>query len=55
MIHQELSPVEHRSIMENIWLGREPKTKLGLVDHKKMYEMTKEVLKEIDFDADPKN
>jgi methyl-galactoside transport system ATP-binding protein/inositol transport system ATP-binding protein len=54
MIHQELSPVEHRSIMENIWLGREPKNKLGLVDHKKMYEMTKEVLKEIDFDADPK-
>jgi len=54
MIHQELSPVEHRSIMENIWLGREPKTKLGLVDHKKMYEMTKEVLKEIDFNEDPK-
>lgn len=54
MIHQELSPVEHRSIMENIWLGREPKTKLGLIDHKKMYEMTKEVLKEIDFNEDPK-
>ncbi len=54
MIHQELSPVEHRSIMENIWLGREPKTKLGLVDHKKMYEMTKEVLKQIDFNEDPK-
>lgn len=54
MIHQELSPVEHRSIMENIWLGREPKTKLGLVDHKKMYEMTKEVLKLIDFNEDPK-
>jgi len=54
MIHQELSPVEHRSIMENIWLGREPKNKLGLVDHKKMYEMTKEVLKLIDFNEDPK-
>lgn len=54
MIHQELSPVEHRSIMENIWLGREPKNKLGLIDHKKMYEMTKEVLKEIDFNEDPK-
>lgn len=54
MIHQELSPIEHRSIMENIWLGREPKTKLGLVDHKKMYEMTKEVLKRIDLDEDPK-
>lgn len=54
MIHQELSPVEHRSIMENIWLGREPKNKLGLIDHKKMYEMSKDVLKLIDFNADPK-
>lgn len=54
MIHQELSPVEHRSIMENIWLGREPKNKLGLIDHKKMYEMTKEVLKLIDFNEDPR-
>ncbi len=54
MIHQELSPVEHRSIMENIWLGREPKTKFGLVDHKKMYEMTLEVLKKIDLEEDPK-
>lgn len=24
MIHQELSPILHRSIAENIWLGREP-------------------------------
>jgi methyl-galactoside transport system ATP-binding protein/inositol transport system ATP-binding protein len=54
MIHQELSPVEHRSIMENIWLGREPKNKLGLIDHKKMYEMSKDVLKLVDYDVDPK-
>jgi methyl-galactoside transport system ATP-binding protein/inositol transport system ATP-binding protein len=54
MIQQELSPVDYRPIMENIWLGREPKTKLGLVDHKKMYEMTREVLKKIDLNEDPK-
>ncbi len=54
MIHQELSPVLQRPIMENIWLGREPLNKLGLVDHKKMYDLTKEVLKEIDLDVDPK-
>lgn len=54
MIHQELNPVEFRSIMENIWLGREPKTKLGFVDHKKMYEMSKEVLKTIELNEDPK-
>ncbi|WP_432663068.1 sugar ABC transporter ATP-binding protein [Wukongibacter baidiensis] len=55
MIHQELSPVLHRTIMENIWLGREPvKGPLRLVDHKKMYDMTKELLKDLDLDLDPK-
>ena len=54
MIHQELSPVAYRPIMENIWLGREPVNKFGLVDHKKMYEDSKEVLKQIDLDVDPK-
>ncbi len=54
MIHQELSPIMYRTIMENIWLGREPKNKFGLIDHKKMYEMTKEVLQTINLDVDPK-
>lgn len=54
MIHQELSPVLYRPIMENIWLGREPLNKFGLIDHQKMYEMSKEVLKEIDLYEDPK-
>ncbi|MDR2740554.1 MAG: sugar ABC transporter ATP-binding protein [Treponema sp.] len=53
MIHQELSPVLYRPIMENIWLGREPLNRFGLVDHKKMYEMTKEVLKDIELQEDP--
>ena len=54
MIHQELSPVLHRPIMENIWLGREPVNKFGFVDHKKMYDMSVEVLKEIDLNEDPR-
>ncbi len=54
MIHQELSPIEHRSIMENIWLGREPKNILGLIDHQKMYDMTVEILKKVDLNEDPK-
>ncbi|MDR2551944.1 MAG: sugar ABC transporter ATP-binding protein [Treponema sp.] len=53
MIHQELSPVLHRPIMENVWLGREPLTPFRLVDHKKMYEQTKAVLKEIELEEDP--
>jgi methyl-galactoside transport system ATP-binding protein/inositol transport system ATP-binding protein len=53
MIHQELSPVLHRPIMENIWLGREPLTRFGLVDHKKMYSLTRDVLKEIELNEEP--
>jgi len=54
MIQQELSPIEHRPIMENIWIGREPKNKAGFVDHKQMYKMTKELLSSIGMDDDPK-
>lgn len=54
MIHQELSPVREKSIMENIWLGREPKNKFGLIDHKKMYQMTLDVLDRIQTKLDPK-
>lgn len=54
MIHQELSPVEARPIMENIWLGREPRNSLGLIDHKKMYDMTVEALEMIDVKENPK-
>ncbi len=54
MIHQELSPITHRPIMENVWLGREPRNALGLVDHAKMAEMTHDVLKLIDLDIDPR-
>ena len=53
MIHQELNPIPYRSIMENIWLGREPRNRLGLIDHKKMYQMTENLLSEIELDEDP--
>lgn len=54
MIHQELSPVMEKSVMENIWLGREPKNKFGLIDHKKMAQMTKDLLVRINLDVNPK-
>lgn len=53
MIQQELSPIEHRPVMENIWIGREPRNKVGLVDHKQMYKMTEELLASIGMDYDP--
>ncbi len=54
MIHQELNPVVHRPIMENIWLGREPLNKFGLVDHDKMYQMSVDVLKDVELEEDPR-
>ena len=54
MIHQELTPVPYRSIMENVWLGREPRNKYGLIDHKKMYSLTQDVLQTVGLTEDPK-
>lgn len=54
MIQQELSPIEHRPIMENIWIGREPVNKLGIVNHKEMYSKTKDLLASIGLNEDPR-
>ncbi len=55
MVHQELNQVHTRSVMENIWLGRFPKDKLGGVSHKKMYEMTKAVFDDLGIQVSPKS
>lgn len=54
MIHQELSPVPDRSIMSNIFLGREPRNKLGLIDWAKMYSDAKHWLSAVNIAEDPK-
>ncbi len=54
MVHQELNQVLQRSIMENIWLGRVPRNKAGLVDQKKMYDVTKKIFDDLEIGADPR-
>ena len=55
MIHQELSPVPQRSVMENVWLGREPMIgRTPFVDHKKMYDDTKKLLDDLELSIDPR-
>jgi inositol transport system ATP-binding protein len=54
MIFQEFNQVRVMSVMENIFLGREPKTKSGAVDFKKMYNVSKALLGELGLDLDPK-
>jgi methyl-galactoside transport system ATP-binding protein len=56
MIHQELHPVPHRDVMENVWLGRFPMTGFGpfqFVDHKKMYTDTAALFQQLEIDIDP--
>lgn len=55
MIHQELHPVPHRNVMENIWLGRFPMKGVGplkFVDHKKMRLDTEALFKQLQMDID---
>ena len=54
MVHQELNQVLRRNVMENVWLGRFPTTRLGLIDTKKMYEDTKAVFQRLEIDVDPR-
>ena len=54
MVHQELNQVLRRNVMENVWLGRFPTTKLGMVDARKMYADTKAVFERLEIDVDPK-
>ena len=57
MIHQELHPVPHRNVMENIWLGRFPMTgfwPLKFVNEKQMVEDTLRLFRELDIDIDPR-
>ncbi len=53
MIHQELSNVPECSVAQNIYLGREPLKKTGLIDHKRMNEDAKELLKRLEMDIKP--
>ena len=53
MIHQELNPVMERSVAENVWIGRQPMKNKWMVDHKKMYEDTAELFKQLDLEVDP--
>lgn len=53
-VHQELNLCLNLDIAHNIFLGREPK-KNGFVDHKTIYEKSREYLDEFGFhDIDPK-
>ncbi|MER8090193.1 sugar ABC transporter ATP-binding protein [Streptomyces sp. NPDC087532] len=47
IIHQEFALLPHRTVAENVFLGREP-TRYGLVDRRAMERRTAELLAELD-------
>lgn len=52
-IHQELNLINDLPIYENMFLGREIKTKRGTLDLKKMYDETVKIFKRMNVDLDP--
>ena len=53
-IHQELNLVNDLAIFENMFIGRELKTKAGFLDAKQMCGRCQEVFKRMDVDLDPR-
>ena len=53
IIHQELSLIPELSIAENIFLGKEPKTPLGLLDQGRMTQDTRALLERLQVDLPP--
>src|SRR5215211_6767921 len=53
MIHQELSPIPYMTVAENIFLGREPLGKYGLIDKRKLNADTKVLLNRLEIDINP--
>ncbi len=54
MIFQEFNQVKHLTVMENIYLGREPRTRTGSIDYKRMLEGAQTILDKMGIEIDPK-
>ena len=53
MIHQELNSLYDMPVYENIFIGREKRTALGLVDKKGMIQETQTLLRSMNIDLNP--
>ncbi len=53
IVHQELSLLPHMTVAENMFLGKELRTKSGLIDKERMYIESKHVLDEIEVSISP--
>ncbi len=55
-VHQELNLSDNLDVAENVYLGREPRIHgiPGLIDRRKLYDETRQVLGRVSLDIDPK-
>ncbi|NKM28329.1 sugar ABC transporter ATP-binding protein [Rhizobium laguerreae] len=53
MIHQELNLMPFMTVAENIWIRREPKNRLGFIDHGVMHRMTEDLFIRLNIAIDP--
>jgi ABC-type sugar transport system ATPase subunit len=53
IIHQELNLVPELTVAENIFLGREPRTRLGLLDKKRMQDETRALFARLQTNISP--
>jgi ribose transport system ATP-binding protein len=54
IIFQELNLIPHLSVAENIYLGREPRNVLGLIDYRKLHRDAAARLAELELNVDPR-
>ncbi len=54
MVHQELNQALTRTVTDNLWLGRYPKTGGVIVNEKKMREDTNRIFEQLEVEVDPK-
>jgi ribose transport system ATP-binding protein len=53
IIYQELNLVPHLTVAQNIFIGREPRARLGYIDDKKMNVDATAILKKLNLNIDP--
>jgi ribose transport system ATP-binding protein len=53
IIYQELNLIPHLSVAQNIYIGREPRARLGYIDDAKMKVDASGILRKLNLDIDP--
>ena len=54
IIHQELNLIPSLSVAENVFLGREFVSRIGLIDYRAMHRETTKILKRLDLHINPR-